>query len=247
MNTGATAGGGRLGRLGGRLFRAIDQLDDPAQIEIYRQANQVLVAAQDPRARIVFLGDSIPHLWPDLDGLAPAGAQIVNRGIPGQTSTQMLLRFQPDVAAIGASAVVILAGLNDIRADFGSPASVGPGAIARVSRNIAAMADMAEGRGMALALCALPPMPEPFKGMKASVARRDPAVLASLNAWLADFAASRNAVLIDFQSVLADASGRLNRGLTDDGLHPNGAGYRAMGEVFGPALERLITRRAARG
>jgi len=227
-------------RLSDALFRMIEQTADPARIGRYRAANAALVAASDPRPRIVFISDSIADLWPGLDRLAPAGAVIVGRGIAGQTSTQMLLRFQADVVGVGAAAVVILAGSNDIRADFSAPVSVGEAALARISANVTAMADIAKGRGIAVAICALPPLAAPFKGRKPSVARRDPLVLASVNAWLRVFAASRGAPFVDFHTLLVNSEGRFTRDLTDDGLHPNAAGYQKMGEALAPILAILV-------
>jgi lysophospholipase L1-like esterase len=91
-----------------------------------------------------------------------------------------------------------------------------------------------------VAICAIPPLAAPFKGRKESVARRDPLVLASVNAWLAMFAASRGLAFVDFHALLVDPEGRFTRDLTDDGLHPNEAGYQKMGEALAPILATLV-------
>jgi len=222
----------RLARIAALAARVIEQLGDPAQLGRYAAANAALLAERDPRPRVVFMGDSIFEGWPGLEALAPPGVRFIDRGVAGQTTGQILLRFQDDALALRPAAVVILAGLNDLRAVFASPAAVGAAALPRVVSNITAMADMAEGRGVKVVLCALPPI-------HAAAAGRDPGAVRSVNAWLATFAAERRHLFVDTCAPLLDENGYPDARLTRDGVHPNAAGYQAMTVVLRDGLGAL--------
>ena len=227
-------------RLGSIAYRVIEQLLDPAQIERYRAANAALEAEGGGPARVVFAGDSLFEGWRGLEAMAPPGFRFLNRGVSGQTSGQILLRFEDDVIALAPFAVVILAGANDVRAVFGQPASIGPAATSRVARHIATMADVADGRGVRVAIGTVPPVrPEPARARR-SAGRRDLGVILAVNAWLRGFAAARAYPLIDFHAALVDDSGALDGRFTTDGLHPNAAGQDRMASALAPVLDRLL-------
>jgi hypothetical protein len=114
------------------------QQDDLAEIGRYREANRALLAEQDQRRRIVFIGDSITEGWAALETRSDTATRWVNRGIGGSNTTQMLLRFEDDAVALQPAVVVIMGGTNDLRAYVGTPASVVDGAFERVKRNITA-------------------------------------------------------------------------------------------------------------
>ena len=211
------------GRLGSMAYRVVEQLFDPAQTERYRAANAALLAEGDPRPRVVFIGDSLIEGWRGLEALAPPGLRFVSRGVSGQTSGQILLRFEDDAMALSPVAAVILAGANDVRAFFGRPAAIGPVAQARIARHVTAMADIAEGRGVKVAIGTLPPVRPGLAGGRRSAGRRDSGTILEVNAWLRGFAAVRACPLIDFHAALVD-DGALDEGLSADGLHPNAAG-----------------------
>lgn len=231
------------GRVSSRLvslaYRAVEQLLDPMQSERYRAANSALLAEGDPRPRVVFIGDSLIEGWSSLEDLAPPGIRFVGRGVSGQTSSQILLRFEDDAIALSPVAVVILAGANDVRALFGPPAAVGPPAQARIARHVTAMADIAQGRGVRVAIGTLPPVRLDLALAGRSAARRDPGVILAVNGWLRRFAATRTCPLIDFHAALADDDGALDRRFTADGLHANRAGQERMASVLRLALDRL--------
>lgn len=199
------------------------QQDDLAEVGRHEGANWTLLAGQDLRPRVVMMGDSITDFWEDLTALSSSALNVVNRGVAGQNTSQMLLRFEDDVAALEPVAVVILGGSNDLRAYVGDPASVGPEAQRRISRNITAMADIAGGRGFKVVLSTLPPA-----GADRERVSRDPAAIISVNAWIQAFAAKRGYSLADYHAALADPAGCLPPDLSDDGVHPNLAGYAAM-------------------
>lgn len=208
------------------------QQDDIAEISRYAAANAGLRAQAKTAARIVMFGDSITEFWsyPHLDG-----AELVNRGIAGQNSSQMLLRFEDDVVALSPENVVILCGTNDLRAYVGHPSSVGASALARISQNLTAMCDIAKANGIQVVICALPPVGQDLQRVS-----RDPAVVRSVNQWLADFAARRDYPFVDYFSALTDKSGYLPAELGEDGVHPNLAGYDKMWCVLSRALTALL-------
>ena len=209
------------------------QQADLAQLGRYRAANAALVARADPRARVVLMGDSITEFWTDADALAGPGWYAVNRGIAGQNAAQMLLRFQADAIDLAPRAVVLLCGTNDLRSYAGPPAALAEAALARIAPAMTSMADIATARGVAIALCTLPPVgrqPDTY---------RDPAAIVGVNRWIADFARARGVPLVDYHAALADAAGRLPAALSDDGVHPNPAGYARMMTQLSAVLAAL--------
>ncbi|MEJ0037914.1 MAG: GDSL-type esterase/lipase family protein [Gammaproteobacteria bacterium] len=201
------------------------QMDDIAEIGGYRDANRKLLAEDDARTRAVLLGDSITYYWEPACLPAPAHLDLVNRGIPGQNTSQMLLRFQDDVVALKPAAVVILGGTNDLRVYIGEPSDPhSNGAIVeRATRNITSMVDIATARGIRVILCTLPPL-----GMNHTNLGRDPGTQRTINSWLKSFARSRDFPVADYHEALADERGQLSEGLSSDGLHPNRGAYELM-------------------
>lgn len=207
------------------------QQDDIAEIDRHAAANAALGAPVRPR--IVLFGDSITEFWqpPPLENI-----ELVNRGIAGQNSSQMLLRFEDDVVSLSPKAVVILCGTNDMRAYVGDPASIRDSALARVSRNVRAMADIARANRISVVLCTLPPV-----GRDLQKVSRDPAAVRGINAWLSRFAADRGCGVVDYYSALADVDGYLPSALGEDGVHPNEAGYSRMWPVLLNQLNQNIS------
>ncbi|MBL8270108.1 GDSL-type esterase/lipase family protein [Steroidobacter sp.] len=195
---------------------------DLAQTSWYRDANLTLLAGEDQRRRLVFLGDSITEFWTDLAELQTASVAIINRGIRGQNSSQMLLRFEDDAIALKPACIVLLCGTNDLRSYVGNASSVAGSARERIVRNVTAMADIAQARRVVLCLGALPPV------NLAHPVHRDPAAIVAINVWLAEFAASRQLGFIDYHRVLMNEAGHLDAMFSEDGLHPNTAGYNRM-------------------
>lgn len=167
--------------------------------------------------RVVFFGDSITELWGRNNPELFTG-DVINRGISGQTTGQMLLRFQNDVIALKPRAVHIIAGTNDIAGNTGATK------LAWIEANIEAMVDLATVHGIKVILGATPP-----------AARFDwrPAIkpvpsIAAYNQWLRDFAARRKLQFVDYHAVLDDGQGGIPATLSGDGVHPNAAGYALM-------------------
>ena len=214
------------------------QQDDLAEMGVYAAANRAL--PEPSRPRVVLMGDSIFYHWTAEERPAPAWMEVVNRAIPGQNSSQMLLRFEDDVVALKPSAVVILAGTNDLRVYAGEPAAARASVLARLERNVSAMADIADARRIEVVICAIPPFGADSQGLQ-----RDPATLRAADDWLAAFATSRGYRFVDSYKALADGEGSLPASLSADGLHPNAEGYRRLWPELESALARLGLRPAA--
>lgn len=191
----------------------------------YRAENLSLNA----RPNVVFMGDSITEGWPLRDpGFFTPGR--VGRGISGQTSPQMLLRFMADVVALRPRVVHIMAGTNDIAGN------TGPTSAEAWRNNIRAMADIARANGIAVVLGTIPPA-----GTFAWRPGMQPAPrIVELNRWLKAFAAERKLVLADYHAVLAAPDGAMKPGLSGDGVHPNAAGYKVMDAVAEAALAEAL-------
>jgi lysophospholipase L1-like esterase len=212
---------------------------DLAEVSVYRDANRALLAGEDRRRRVVFIGDSITEFWTDLAELQTESVAIVNRGIRGQNSSQLLLRYEDDAIALQPACIVLLCGTNDLRSYVGDARSIAESASQRIVRNVTAMADIAQARRITLCLAALPPV------NPAHPVHRDPSAIVAINAWLADFAAARQLEFIDYHRVLVDAAGHLDAAFSEDGLHPNAAGYARMRqELQRCAAVSLLLKRA---
>jgi lysophospholipase L1-like esterase len=201
----------------------------------YAAANEALAPRKPGETRIVFFGDSITDNWskPDYGGFFP-GKPYVNRGIGGQTTAQMLLRFRADVLELDPLAVVILAGTNDIAGN------AGPVTLDQVQDNLASMAELARVQGIKVVLASLLPVSDDKKdanGLAITRTRQRPTgTIRELNRWLATYAARNGHGYLDYFKATADPNGLLLAPLNDDGLHPNAKGY----EVMAPLAEKAI-------
>jgi acyl-CoA thioesterase I len=204
---------------------------DLAEVSVYREANRALLAGEDRRQRVVFIGDSITEFWSNLAGMQTESIAVINRGIRGQNSSQLLLRFEDDAIALQPACIVLLCGTNDLRSYVGDAGSVAEGARQRIIRNVTAMADIAQARRIALCVAALPPV-NPTHPV-----HRDPSAIVAINDWLARFAAARQLDFIDYHRALVDVAGHLDAAFSEDGLHPNAAGYARMSQE----LQRCAT------
>jgi lysophospholipase L1-like esterase len=194
----------------------------------YRQANAHLSAP--PRA--VFIGDSITENWIALAPALFAGGNF-NRGIGGQTSPQLLVRFYQDVVRLKPKVVHIMVGTNDLAGN------TGPTAPDQYTDMIRAMADIAAANQIAVILGSIPPTSGfPWKPGIAPAAQ-----IIELNRWLRDYARVKGLVFADYYAVLADPQGAMKPAFTGDGVHPNAAGYAAMEPVARAALAAALTKR----
>ena len=201
-------------------------------LQRYRQANAQLPAPASGERRVVFMGNSITEGWAPLFATQFPGKPYIGRGISGQTTPQMLVRFRQDVIALKPKVVVILAGTNDIAGN------TGPSTLEMIEDNLAAMTEMAQANGIRVVLCSvLPVLDYPWKrGLEPA-----PKIVA-LNQWMRQFAASRGAVYLDFHSAMSDERQGMRAELASDGVHPNAAGYAIMASLLEPAIRDALAR-----
>lgn len=200
-------------------------MEDWPWLSRFAEANKALPAAVEGENRIVFMGDSITEGW-RIDQSFP-GKPYVNRGISGQTTPQMLLRFHQDVVALKPKAVVILAGTNDIAGNTGLATN------GQIEDNLAAMSEIAHANGIRVILCSiLPVFDYPWHPGLNPVPR-----ILAINAWLKAYAADHNDIYVDYHSAMKDARGGLPASLAKDGVHPNAAGYALMDPLVQTAIE----------
>jgi lysophospholipase L1-like esterase len=222
-----------------RLACAEYVLADWPRLGRYAAANAALTAPKAGEKRVVFFGDSITDNWSKKGyGTFFPGKPYVNRGIGGQTTAQMLVRFRADVVALKPKAVVILAGTNDLAGNSGATT---PEAI---QNNLASMAELARAAGARVVLASVLPVTDTKKALDGTpiVRTRDrpPEAIRSLNTWLAALAKQDRHVYLDYHGALADAEGNLRAELTDDGLHPNRGGYAVMAPLAEKAIARAL-------
>jgi lysophospholipase L1-like esterase len=222
-----TANPDEVTKLRTQLERSQRVLKDWPNLARYRDDNASLVAPAAGASRVVFMGDSITDGWGRRYGKFFEGKPYVNRGISGQTTPQMLIRFRPDVIALKPQAVVILAGTNDIAGN------TGPMTLEAIEDNLASMAELAKGNNVRVVLASVMPVCD---YIRPQTVQRPPEKIIALNAWIKDYAAKNNHVYLDYYSAMLDDKQMLRQEMTDDGLHPNAAGY----EIMGPLAEKAI-------
>lgn len=203
---------------------------DWANLQRYARENSELPGAAAVRQRVVFMGNSITQGWAPLFAQLFPGKPYVGRGISGQTTPQMLVRFRQDVVALKPAVVVILAGTNDIAGN------TGPSTLEMIEDNIASMAEIAKANGIQVVLCSvLPVFDYPWKpGLQPA-----PRIIA-LNAWMRRYAEEIGETYLDYHAAMADARGGLPPSLADDGVHPNAAGYRVMAPLAEAAIAKAL-------
>lgn len=206
------------------------QQGDWASLARYREANVALGAPAPGDARVVFMGNSITEGWAPYFATMFPGKQYVGRGISGQTTPQMLVRFRQDVIALRPAVVVILAGTNDIAGN------TGPSTLEMIEDNLASMAELAQANGIRVVLSSvLPVWDYPWKRGVEPAPR-----IVALNDWMRRYAASRGLVYLDYHSAMADERNGLRADLSGDGVHPNEAGYRVMAPLAEAAIAEAL-------
>jgi len=214
--------------------RALQQrLSDWPQLAYYRGQNAALPPPREGEARVVFYGDSITEGWgrTGSETFFP-GKGYLNRGISGQTTAQMLLRFRQDVIALRPALVVILAGTNDIAGN------TGPASQAMIEDNLHSMAELAQAHGIKVVLSSvLPVSAYPWRpGLQPAASVR------ALNAALKRYADHQRLVYLDYHAALGNADGGLDKALADDGVHPTPAGYAKMAPLADAAVAAALGR-----
>ncbi|HZP16927.1 MAG TPA: SGNH/GDSL hydrolase family protein [Terriglobales bacterium] len=215
-----------------RASRIAVYTDDYGQLARYRDANAALKPPAPGENRVVFFGDSITDMW-NL-GESFTGKPYVNRGISGQTTSQMLVRFRQDVINLQPKVVVILAGTNDIAGN------TGPISNEDIEANLQSIAALARSSHIRVVFASILPVHNYTPQSHEFFAQRPQARILQLNDWLKGYCAGSGAVYLDYFSRLVDEKGLLRRELADDGLHPNTAGYAVMAPLAEQAIEKAL-------
>ena len=206
----------------------------------YGEDNKKIAAPAKNEQRVVFMGDSITDSWddPTNGGFFP-GKPYINRGISGQTTPQMLIRFRRDVIEHKPKVVVILAGTNDLAGN------TGPTTLEAIQDNLKSMAELAAHHGIRVVFASLLPVSDyEIRDGKPIVqtVRRPPDQIFALNAWMKDYAKLHGHVYLDYFSAMADDKGFLKDELSNDGLHPNPQGYAVMAPLAETAIAASLRR-----
>lgn len=195
----------------------------------FRDADKQLGPAKPGENRVVFMGDSITEGW-HLDKSFP-GEPYINRGISGQTTPQMVLRFHQDVVNLKPKVVVILAGVNDIAGN------TGPMELEDIENNLTAMAEMAAANRIKVVICSVLPALDFWWAPGQHPAKE----IADLNTWLKSFAESKGYPYVDYYSAMKDEQGGLPKNLSPDGVHPNDAGHAIMEPLVEAGIKKALS------
>jgi len=203
---------------------------DWANVKRYEAANEEVGPFKASAKSVIYMGDSITDFWIKVDSTFWAGKPYLDRGISGQTTTQMLVRFRQDVINLKPKAVVILAGINDIAENNG------PIKTEDIFGNIKSMAILAKEAKIKVILCSVLPANE-FR-WRPEINPVDK--VSALNALIKDYAKQNNIAYVDYFSKMADAEKGLPLALAKDGVHPTLAGYQIMDTLVEKAIHDTL-------
>jgi lysophospholipase L1-like esterase len=216
-----------------RIERMQRRLQDWPQLSRYTEANAKVPLPEKSENRVVFMGDSITDIW-NLTEYFP-GRPYINRGIGGQTTPQMLIRFRPDVIALKPRVVAILAGTNDIAGNTGLMT------LEMIENNYASMAELAKANGIKVIFASVLPIHD-YGRTKVSE-RRSPEQILKLNEWLKGYCRANGHIYLDYFSTMVDDKGMLKADLANDGLHPNAEGYKVMAPLAESAIQQALRKK----
>jgi lysophospholipase L1-like esterase len=212
------------------------QAQDWPNLSRFKTENEKLGNPMKDEHRVVFMGNSITEGWssgyPEFFKAKP----YINRGISGQTTPQMLVRFRQDVINLNPEIVVIMAGTNDIAGN------TGPSTLEMIENNLQSMAELAEANGIKVILASVLPASDfPWKpGL-------EPAdKILKLNSWIKEYTIKKKFIYLDYYSAMVDEQGGLKKELSGDGVHPNEEGYKVMVPLTEKAIENAILKKGKR-
>lgn len=222
-----------------RADRLQARLSDFPNFARYREANGKLVAPAKGENRVVFMGDSITDSWKIAEFFP--GKPYVNRGISGQTTSQMLLRFRADVIDLKPRVVVVLAGTNDISGN------TGPITVEAIAGHIMSMVELAHANDINVVLASVLPVSDYNKNREGNqiiqTVRRPPATILQLNNWMKKYCAEKGLVYLDYFTATVDNKGFLKEDIANDGLHPNAKGYDVMKPLAEAAIQTALKKK----
>lgn len=208
------------------------QNNDWPNLGRYKEENLKIGLPATDENRVVFIGNSITEGWAQLSSNFFTDNHYVNRGISGQTTPQMLVRFRPDVVNLKPKVVVILAGTNDIAGN------TGPSTLEMIEDNIASMVEIAKANYIKIVLCSVLPVYDyPWKpGLEPAQKIID------LNKWIKEYSINNEIIYVDYFTPMADQRNGLKKEYSEDGVHPNLAGYKIMESIVNQAIQELLNK-----
>lgn len=206
------------------------QDNDWANLNRYKEENLKIGLPADNENRVVFIGNSITQGWIEVNPNFFIGKSYINRGISGQTTPQMLVRFRSDVVNLKPKVVVILAGTNDIAGN------TGPSTLEMIEDNIASMVEIANANNIKVVLCSiLPAYDYPWKtGLEPAQK------IVDLNKWIKEYAVKNKIIYVDYFAPIADQRNGMKKAYSEDGVHPNLAGYKVMEPIVENAIAEAL-------
>lgn len=202
---------------------------DWANLAKYETQNNHLPPKQSGEKRIVLMGDSITEFWSQIQPDFFANTSYINRGISGQTTPQMLIRFRPDVLDLHPDVVVILAGVNDIAGN------TGPTTNDAIFGNIISMVELAKANAIKVILCSVLPANNFYWRPNEKAAE----TIIQLNQLIQSYAKEHDIPYVDYHSAMADAKNGLPKEFSEDSVHPNLKGYQTMQPLLEKAVQKL--------
>jgi len=215
-----------------RRSRAYSLMNDFGELARYRESNSRLIAPKPGENRVIFFGDSITDSW-HLEEYFPAKPYI-NRGISGQTTPQMLVRFRQDVIDLQPRAVIILAGTNDIAGNTGTMS------LDEIEENYESLAELARSHNINVVFSSVLPVHNYTPESQFTFPLRSPEKILKLNQFLRHYCDAGNCVYVDYFNALVDNNGLHKKELAGDGLHPNPAGYKAMAPLAAAGIQKAL-------
>lgn len=208
------------------------QNNDWPNLGRYKEENLKIGLPSTDENRVVFMGNSITEGWAQLSSNFFTDNHYVNRGISGQTTPQMLVRFRPDVVNLKPKVVVILAGTNDIAGN------TGPSTLEMIEDNIASMVEIAKANYIKIVLCSVLPVYDyPWKpGLEPAQKIID------LNKWIKEYSINNEIIYVDYFTPMADQRNGLKKEYSEDGVHPNLAGYKIMESIVNQAIKETLNK-----
>jgi len=208
-----------------------EENSDWANLGYYEKRNRELGFPDENEKRIVFMGDSITEEWGNLYPEFFSGNYYINRGIGGQTTPQMLIRFKPDAIDLNPHAIIILAGTNDIAGN------TGPSTVKMITDNIFSMAELAIAYEIKVVLSSILPV---YQYPWVDDVLDPPSSIGSINSKIKEYVENKGLVYLDYYSSMVDDQKGLKLDFTGDGVHPNEAGYRVMSAIAGEIISQVL-------
>jgi lysophospholipase L1-like esterase len=205
---------------------------DWANLAKYETENSQLPPKQSGKKRIVLMGDSITEFWSQIQPDFFTNPSYINRGISGQTTSQMLIRFRPDAINLQPDVIVILAGVNDVAGN------TGPTTPEKILNNIKSMVELAKANEIKVILCSVLPANNFYWRPNEKAAE----TIIQLNQLIQSYANQKHIVYIDYHSAMADTKKGLSKEFSNDGVHPNLTGYQTMKPLLEKAIQQILTK-----